>query len=329
MVIYSGKLGYIGLGYQVNSASPVTPTMWISVTDANFDTQPTHDYPKEYRKQMESTVKPIRTGQESTGSMKMAAYPGGGLETMLNAAFGTVVTTPIITATAWQHTYSINQSDIPAYSVVLGLGPTTPDRFPYAKLKTLKINLAEGKPVEMDTTWLSKGVDRSLDLFTPSYGTNTAFTFLDAGVTLDGTPSTMVETMDITIDRATDSVKTMNASRDPTYIIPTDFKTTGTMTLLFDGDSEYKRFLGTSTATSMQSSATPVTLGLNLSGGMISGTTPFKMVMSWPEAYYNKITFDPLTDSTVKIGFDWTAAKPLTATPSCSCYVWSTTSPVI
>lgn len=324
----SGKLSYIGLGYQPN-VTPVTPTLWISAQGGGFLTQPNHDYPKEFRKQMESTVKPMRVGQESTGSITTAAYPGGGLETILKAAFGTITTTPLITATAWQHTYTVNQTDLPAYSVVEGLSNVTPDRYPFAKLKSLKIGLAEDQAVILDTEWLSKSVDRTLDEMTPSYATPAAFTYFDAGVSFDNVATTLVESLDMTIDRATEATKTMNASRDPTYILPTDFKTSGSMSLIFDGDAEYKRFLGSSTATSMQSQATPVTLGITFTGPTITGTTPFKWVMSMQEVYYDSTSFDRLTDGTVKIGFDWTAAKPLTTTPSLTCYVWTTTSPVI
>jgi hypothetical protein len=131
--------------------------------------------------------------------------------------------------------------------------------------------------------------------------------------------------MDITFDRATQAVKTMNGSMDPTYILPTDFKASGNLKLFFDSEDEYNRFMGNPEAVTpnMQTSATPAELKLVLIGGLISSTYYQACTIVFPEVYYDKIDYKPASDTFVSIGFDFTAVYNDTAGYAAKAYIQS------
>jgi hypothetical protein len=310
MALYPGKLAYCGIALQGSSTTPVTPSRFLAVKSMDFDSQPHHTYNNEFRKVAQSTRKPIRDGITTEGSMTIDAYPGGGgLEHMLYATFGAVTTTTPA-AGVGNFQFEVDDDDLPPLTIHEGLSNLNTFNYPYSKVKTMKLTLKDQSPVELQMAFVSRSQDRRYGEFTPTYTTPRALTFLDATAYIDGAASTLVQSMDITFDRATQAIKTMNGSMDPTYILPTDFKVNGNLKLFFDSETEHNRFMGNPSAVTptMQTTVTPVNLKLVLTGGLISGAYYNAVTIVFPEAYYDKEDFKQANDSFTSIGFDFTAA---------------------
>jgi hypothetical protein len=325
MSLYPGKLAYCGIALQGASTTPVTPAKYISIKDMDFGTKPNHTYVTEYRKTMQSSRPPIRDGKETEGNMEVYAYPGGGgLEYLLFGAFGSCTTTPTGT-TAKQHTFSVDDDDLPAWTITEGLSSLNTYSYPSCKVKDLKMTLKEKEPVTISASFVGKSVDRRYGEQTPSYSTPRAFTFLDAYAYLDGNASTLVKEMDVTIDRGTEAVWTMDGSQDPTYILPTDCKVSGTLNMFFSSETEYNRFMGNPSATTpnMLDTATPAALKLVLIGDTIESTLTQAVTLIFPEVYYDSMKFKPANESYVEIGFDFTAVNNTSAGYSMSAVVQS------
>lgn len=322
--IYPGRTSYLMIGRQSFPSTPVTPTIAISAKGGGFDTQPRHEYPKEFRKTMQSRFSVVRTGQETNGEINVNAYPsGGGLEHLLQAALGTVASSSLGSG-AYLHDFTINETTLPSWTVAEGLGNVNPDVYVNAMLKTLKISVKEGAAVELDSTWVARGVNRAIYTeLTPSYATAPAFTYANAAVTLDGTATVLVKDYELDIDRGTALEYVMNGSMDAYWSFPTDMAVNGKMTMLFT-ETEYKRLLGNPTAaTTMQTTATPVAINTTFTGGLIGGAQYYKFNLNLPTCYYDKGETKYMEDGLVQLPIDFTAIKS-GANATMTAYVIST-----
>ncbi len=197
MTTYPGKETYFMLKYQANS-TPVTPTIGIRITDEDVWTIPTDEFPEEYCGSMENVGSPIRRWQESGGPVSCVARPGGSMEYFIHAVMGTVSSTPLSDVMV-QHTFTINQTTLPSYTIGKGLSNLNFYRFPNAKIKTFDMGAEEKGDVMINTNWITEAFDSELTELTPSYSTPKGMGYLGASVQIDGATSTSVKTVKIEI----------------------------------------------------------------------------------------------------------------------------------
>ena len=315
MALYPGKLAYCGIALQGASTTPVTPRKYLPVKDIDFNTVPDHTYVTEYRNKMESSRAPIRSGIDTTGSLSAYAYPDILTYTLWGAMGAATTTTPA--ANVYKHALSVNPSDIPSWTMHQGLSTLSFYSYPQSKVKTWKMSLKGGEPLTVDVDYVSSAMARSATI-TPTYQTTTpprAFTFADASAKIETVATTLIQEMDLTIERETEAIKTMNASLDATYIYPQDFKASGNLKMFFDSETEFNRFQGLPAATTpiMQNAATPIRLDIYLIGSAVSATYLQAVTLTFPEVYYDKMDFKRASDGYVGINFDFTAAYNETA----------------
>jgi len=315
MALYPGKLAYAGIALQPQTATPVTPKKYIPVKDINFDTQPKHTYITEYRNKMESSRAPIRTGVDTTGTMTLYAYPEPFLYTLWGACGAATTTSPA--AGVYIHTITPAPADVPAWTMTQGLKDLPLYMYPNAKTKSWKFSIKGGEPASIDVEYIANAVVRTNNV-TPVYQTVTpppAYTFANAAAYIEGSVSTLVQELALTIERNTAEVNTMAGSLDATYIYPQDFKASGNVKLFFDSETEYSRFMGlpASTTPSMQTTATPLALKFTMISVPVSATYNHAVTIEMPECYYDKIDFKRATDGYVGVAFDFTAAYNETA----------------
>lgn len=315
MALYPGKLAYAGIALQPLAATPVTPKKYLPVKDIDFNSVPKQDYLTEYRNKMESSRAPIRSGIDTTGSMTLYGYPEPFLYTLWGACGAATTTSPA--ANVYIHTITPASSDIPGWTMTQGLSTLPLYMYPNAKVKTWKLSMKSGEPITIDVDYVALAVQRTNNI-TPTYQTVTpppAYTFGNAYAYIEGGASTLIQEMDLTIERETQAIKTMNGSLDATYIYPQDFKATGNLKMFYDSETEYNRFQGlpASTTPSLQNTATPIGLKVVFISNPVSATYNHAVTMEFPEIYYDKMDFKRATDGYVGINFDFTAAYNETA----------------
>lgn len=333
MALYPGKLAYMGIALQGASTTPVTPRKFLPIKDIDFNTVPDHTYVTEYRNKMESSRAPIRSGIDTTGSISAYAYPDVFIYTLWGAMGTAVTTTPATTTPQiYSHLLSVNSTDIPSWTILEGLSTLSFYAYPQSKVKTWKMSLKGGEPLTIDVDYVGSAMARTANV-TPAYQTVTpqpAFTFAHAGAKIEGSITTLIQEMDLTIERSTEAIKTMNNSLDATYVYPQDFKASGNLKMFFDSETEFNRFQGLPAATTpvMQTTATPVKLDLYLISNSITGTYMNAVTMTFPEVYYDKMDFKRASDGYVGINFDFTAAYNESAGYSMTATLQNAISPV-
>lgn len=121
--------------------------------------------------------------------------PTKGLGIFLQAAFGSVTSTVVPSATgAYQHVFTPATTDpIPSYTIQKGIPPigggtTTAYTFLGAVCRSLEINAKNAEIVEVSTDWLAREVKTDVAYATPSYPVSLElFTFTHGAIYLGGT----------------------------------------------------------------------------------------------------------------------------------------------
>lgn len=318
---YVGKQGWGGIAIEAVEGTPLDPQVFLPYEDLDGSDDLTTVTPKEHRGSMDDTFSIIRTAAENKITLKMDMFPEMGLEHLLAGAFST----PTYIAegtTAYKYTFA--QSNVsPTFTIHEGLaseGAILPKVYSNAVLDSFKFSVKEKEQAKLDVGFVSKPVSIDTVDATPTYSAQQPVPFVfpelkfkwndyGTGVTQD----TMIQGVDFEINRAVQTEITANNSLSPSIYAQTGFKLSGKFSRIFQGLTEYKKYLGSASATTFLSTQVYKNAEIELVGKPIPGTTPsttpYSFKLEIPRILITKNGVKYSGDNIIKEEYDWLAMK--------------------
>lgn len=327
MGYHIGKLGYVVLKKQATEGTPETVAgtdIGIPLTEVP-DISPTIEkefkpfYMKNGSEASDYIVKSLSAG----GSLKYPAYIGGPLEAGCYGIFGGVDSTLITdTTTAYTNTFTMNNNTLPMFTLVKGLDELNMERYYDLRFGKMDISMQPGEDVNVSIDVMGKGGDITQEDITPTYTSERSFIFDDMGVSLGGSTNCDITSLNCTIDRGVKSMRTACAAspKGDNVFYPTTINVEGSIKMLFQDYTEYKYWLGSSSATAPtfdQSAATTkraLTITMNgesIGDGAPAQTSQFELTL--PKIVYNDAKMDMPWDDRVQMEFNFKALYDATS----------------
>lgn len=238
---------------------------------------------------------------------RLAAYPGplkidGDVDFFMQPfatarALAAVLGNPTITASPSSDAYSWEftpQDTVPSWTIEIGYEVSGYAK-QYVGLIGTKAQI-EAPARELGTVTLSF-VGKSISLVSPNapalsdVKTGTPFSFVNGTVKADGSVVSTVEAISLTVNNGinTDAIPFGGRELGGIYVKGLDVE--GTMDLAFTSWEWFQRLLGSTTATSPQTTLNPVSLELTFvgdsTGSSDSGYENYKLTIELPKVYIN------------------------------------------
>ena len=314
MAYHMGKKAYAGMSLQTNAATPsASLNCFIPVTELpTLKGTAEKKWFQEYRKSSAEYNRFAVTRISAEGNINCPAYPSGGLEHLLYGVFGSMTSTALSSTACYQHTYVIDDTP-PIFTVGKGYDDQNMEMFSDVIIGSLDINYTAGSEITLSAQCMGRPIGIGTGEASPSYGTERALSFTDVGASLGGTANCDITSLSVKIDRGVKSLRTMCASAGLTdnvqYISTT--KVEGNIEMFFQDYTEYKYWLGSSSATTFSADASVSTMGRVLTitaTGQSLGTTPAYsnlFTLSMPQIVYDDADISAPWDDRMKISFQF------------------------
>jgi hypothetical protein len=265
------SFGFVGIGKESTPGTGVAPTSFIPVKDANFMMDPAYFQIREIigkRSAYQSHAGVLGTNVQLSSTV----YPQRYLVDILQGLFGDFVqSVPEVGSykytfaeTALLPSFSFERSDTVDNTGLLH------ERYQGVKIESVGFTAAVGEEVTMNVRGQGLGAptDPAAHPVTFTYPTMDPFTFVNAIVEVDGTPSNIVRSMDIEFTNVLQPQPALRghlgatAARNPYRIYEGGLSCTMRASVIFDDASFYTAF----------KNATNMSVELLFEGGIIGAT---------------------------------------------------------
>ena len=228
---------------------PTTPTRWLEISSEDISLDQQYVYVETVR---ERAYRHRLDGPQAiSGSIDTPAFPGSAM-TLLYYTLGSVTTTG--TADPYTHTITPGNT-IPSFSSWIGVeeyvsgGPIVMERkYNGMAISGVDIDYSAGEMLTLSFDVIAaKEATPGTTLQSPTFASDRPFSANDVVVTLGGSPSTVVESVSISIDNNIADDAFAIGSRILPALIVGRREITGSMDLRFASRDEYNNFLSGTT----------------------------------------------------------------------------------
>lgn len=278
-----GMWGHLMLAEESSYGAEATPTatgeiLSEDLTMANNLIRP--DYVNNVGEKFRTLLGNLDVG----GQISFDLTPEGIMGWVLKAMFGEVSTSTVDTG-VYDHVYTPSTIS-PSYTIEIDRQASVM-RFLGCKASSMDISIAQGELLTCNVDWISQQPKIVASGETPNFSTLDPFTAYDVEVTLNGTSYTIMESLNLTINREAEGKRTLNNQRYISGITQKMFDSSGSFTLEYDDDEQFQRALGNSSATTPQKTQTANTLTITItSQEVITGSYKYTLTIEFPEVYY-------------------------------------------
>jgi len=320
MTLYSGRQAYAAISVQASPATPATPDVFIPYTGLDWDSAPDRSYETEHRANTDKNHTPITSSVTTEGSITFPAYPGGGLEHAIYGVFGAYTSTQYDSTPAY--TYSYTQSaDLPIFTLANGLSDLNYREYSDVMFKSLKLSAKPKEKLEVSVDGFSYMMDKSNAALTPSYTTNNSLNFSDLTITYGGSSVCNILSIDLEIDRGTESYYTACQGLNYGLAHSPYFAITGTFEAFFEDWSYVEDWMGDTNT--FDDSPTSKAMVLTWTGDLLSGTADKyrQLEITLPKVYLDAVPLPFSGDEAVKSAIAFTAVYDTSTTKTASASV--------
>lgn len=323
VVKYVGKAGWAGMAVEDPGAegTAVAPTIFVPYEDIGNSDDQTIVYPTEHRGSLDTTFNAIRTSAENKLSLKMDAFPEMGLEHLLYGVFGDKSVTGDGTATPYTHVFE--QANVPPtftfHSGITNTESMFPKVYSNAMLDSFKFSLKEKEQAKVDAEFATAPVVLDTADETPTYSAQDPVPFVFPELKFKwadyGTGATQdmyIQSVDFEIKKNVKTEHTANNELGPSIFASTGFELSGKFSKIFQNLDEYKKFLGSASATKFVNTVMYKNIELEMEGKAIPGVTPvakYKLNVVIPRVLVTKSDVKYSGDDILKYDFDFRAMK--------------------
>lgn len=314
MSYHFGKMGYVGMALQdTQGTAETTLNMFVPVEEMpTLKGQVEQKYPQEYRKTLAEASDFYRTKISASGNFNIPARPSGGLEHAMYGVLGAKSSTKVGPSTTYKHTLTVG-STLPYFTVGIGRSTLNMEMFKDVVFSSVDMSFAPGEELKLNCSvqGIPEGIGTSA--MSPSYGTERVLTFNDISVSLGGSANCDIIDVSLKIDRGVKSVRTAcaNAGLFDNMLYPTTTSVEGTINMFFQDYTEYKYWLGSSTATNFDANATAETmkraLSIEATGPEIETDYNNEFNIYVPKIVYDDAPIDMPFDDRMKVQFNFKA----------------------
>lgn len=296
---FSGAAGEIGL--LVTDEPDIKPTI-------------EKDFKKFYMKSPAETQDFLVKRLGAGGDFTCPAYTAGPLEAFLYGVFGAVDSTVITdTTTAYANVFSMDNDTLPIWTMAVGRDDLNYQEFYDMRFGSVEFTMKPGSEISAKVTTQGKGgaIDNAAiaddDLNFPA---TRSFVFDDVGVSIGGSPNCDVTSVDLKIDRGMKALRTACAAspKGDNVFYPTTIDVNGTIEMFFQDYTEYKYWLGSSSATEptydQDASTTKRALVIQATGEAIGDGNPAdtaQLTFTIPAVVYDTAEIDMPFDDRMKL----------------------------
>lgn len=197
----SGSFGTYGFKTEVTPGTPVVVDTFIPILSAGFQVEDAKLQSQGLRGQNFAGC--VKDGPRTiSGSFESELF-GVGIASLLRHMFGTVATTG---AGPYVHTYTIGSLGSLAFTaeeaIPNGAGTTYGFKYAGSKFADWSLNVATGELVKISGNISAQSVVTGAAPAVASYAESCPFSFVDASLTLDGTPVAEAESVSLNVNQA-------------------------------------------------------------------------------------------------------------------------------
>jgi len=324
MALIAGKRSYVGLKKQAAAGTAETvPAIYIPTEDfPDIKSVSGNYYSKEFRGvYAENTHMYRKPTLASSGTISASAYNNF----VTYAMYGVLgANTAGGDAEGYIHTMTVGET-LPIWTVMTGTADLAMEKFHDMTMKSIKFGASPGEDIKVDVEMGGASGDIATAHVHPTYTTLRPINHADVSISLGGAPNCMIESFDLSIDRAVAEKRVMCQTGltawEPNKVYPTTVNCEGSFVMYFENYDEYAYFLGKSVATAFTTDTfaqadAKRALVITMTGQEIKSggaATKDSIVITVPQIVYDDAKIERPYDDVLKVTFNFKAMHDVTA----------------
>jgi hypothetical protein len=227
-------------------------------------------------------------------------------------------------AEGYTHTMVVDES-LPIWTVMTGTDQLNMEKFHDMTMKSIKFAASPSEDVKVDVELSGASGDIATAKVTPTYTTIRPINHADVSISLGGAPNCMIESFELSIDRAVAEKRVMCQTGltawEPNKVYPTTINCEGSFVMYFEDYDEYEFFLGKANATELTTDTfaqadAKRALVITMTGGEIKSggaATKDSIVITVPQIVYDDAKIERPYDDVLKVTFNFKAMHDVAA----------------